>query len=154
MPSYGYFSMIGAAADLVAYLRGGGREQAVGRMERAATWQPSADSSRCGWRGAVFTALRGLSRGGGKRRRGLVRMLAKPPANLADGPFPWTDREAGRMSRARSSSEFPGTDMPGHEVFSDAQINALADEVMKLRSRAGAMFHDWPIRPATNASCR
>ncbi|MEI6178686.1 MAG: hypothetical protein WCS43_17470, partial [Verrucomicrobiota bacterium] len=65
----------------------------------------------------------------------LAKRFSKPPANLAKGPFLWTLTGEDLETRVARVIKFgvPGTDMPGHEVMTDAQIMALTEEVLLLR---------------------
>jgi len=79
-----------------------------------------------------------VSRRGRAGRRGdgaLAAGLSKRPANLADGPFLWTAGSDSLDLRIARVVKFgiPGTDMPGHEVLSDAEVLALTDQVLSLR---------------------
>ena len=67
----------------------------------------------------------------------LARRMSKPPANLVDGPFPWTPAGGDLETRVARVIKFgvPGSDMPGHEVMTDDQIIALAREVIRLREQ-------------------
>jgi cytochrome c oxidase cbb3-type subunit 2 len=65
----------------------------------------------------------------------LARRFRKPPANLTDGPLLWTAPPDGREPKVARVIKFglPGTDMPGHEVLTDAQIADLTAYVLRLR---------------------
>jgi cytochrome c oxidase cbb3-type subunit 2 len=65
----------------------------------------------------------------------LAPALGKPPANLRRGPFLWSPNGPELETRLARIIKFgvPGTDMPGHETLTDAQVLALARYVLGLR---------------------
>lgn len=137
MPSYRHLFDDRRGEDLIAYLRAAGVEQTGVRMEQAATWQPSPLTS--GANGAALfshhcAACHGEDgKGGGE----IGRLLARPPANLVDGPFIWTagtSTESSLKTARVIKFGITGTDMPGHETFTDAQVNALSSQMMRLRN--------------------
>ena len=61
--------------------------------------------------------------------------LVKPPRNLVEGPFLWTAGSEALELRVARVIKFgiPGTDMPGHEVLTDADVLDLTDYLLLLR---------------------
>ncbi len=136
MPSYQYLFEDRRGADLVAWLKTHGADLTNQIAETRNSWQPSPvtttdDGARLFSRHCV--ACHGVEgRGDGV----LAKRFVRPPANLAKGPFLWTtgntEEQFLKIARAIKFG-IPGTDMPGHEVFTDSQVHALTTEVVKLR---------------------
>jgi cytochrome c oxidase cbb3-type subunit 2 len=140
MPSYRHLFDDRRGEDLIAYLRTAGVDGIGARMERAASWQPSPEASDADG-AALFSRHCATCHGADGKGGGFTgRLLARPPANLTAGPFIWTGGSFAEDSlKAARVIKFgiPGTDMPGHESLTDAQVKALAEETMKLRSFRG-----------------
>jgi cytochrome c oxidase cbb3-type subunit 2 len=134
MPSFAFLFSDGRGDDLVAYLaslRGPGTQEHVAN-ERL-------------WRGSV--ALSGANGVDGERlfhrdcatchssdgrtRQSWQRSFKRLPPDLAVGPFfylPPSGPAAQRVERLAQIAKFgiPGTDMPGHEYLSDAEISSIS----------------------------
>lgn len=135
MPSYAHLFRDTRGDDLIAFLRDVPAETVQARAAAVLAWNPSPTASipdgaplynrHC----AVCHGP--VGHGDGK----LAPLFAKRPANLDLGPFLWTpsgpDLET-RVARVVKHG-IPGTDMPGHETLSDAQVVALARYVRYLR---------------------
>lgn len=136
MPSYTHLFADGRGDDLIAYLRESASGQTEAIRALAARWQPTVTSLPVKGRplfSAHCAACHGdLGHGDGK----LASKFSKPPANLTKGPFLWTPSGPDLDVRIARVIKFgvPGTDMPGHETMTDAQINALVEEVKNQRS--------------------
>jgi cytochrome c oxidase cbb3-type subunit 2 len=135
MPSYAHLFDDGRGDDLVRYLKESGVGATADVMARAAAWKPGVAAGGDGrsW----FEAHCAVCHGDGGRGDGpLAGKFIRPPANLVDGPFIWTAAGEDLATRTARVIKFgiPGTDMPGHEVMTEAQVNALADTVLGLRS--------------------
>jgi cbb3-type cytochrome c oxidase subunit II len=136
MPSYAHLFNDQRGDDLVDYLKSLGAERAFEIIGEREKWQPSmiakqADAKHL-FANHCAACHGGDARGGGK----LASRLIRPPTNLADGPYLWTAGEGkDAWQRVARTIKFglPGTDMPGHEVFDDAMIRALTDELMSWR---------------------
>ena len=140
MPSYAPLFADSRGEALIAYLQA----TAVGWVNtsagKAADWVPNrtagaappADGQRLFAR--LCTACHGAE---GRGDGALAANLAKRPANLVEGPFLWTAAPESRELRSARVIKFgiAGTDMPGHEVLSDAELLALTDQVLRLRKR-------------------
>src|SRR5690606_15388601 len=100
------------------------------RAERAASWVPAGEPRGDGR--VLFSKHCAVCHGeGGSGDGELAARFAKRPTNLVEGPFVWT---ADRITVARAIRwGLPGTDMPGHELLSDGETEALAEWVMGLR---------------------
>jgi len=135
MPSYAHLFKDTRGDDLIAFLRDVPAETMQARASAAFTWTPSPAAAIPD--GATLynhhcAVCHGpVGHGDGK----LAPLLAKRPANLDLGPFIWTpagpDLET-RVARVIKHG-IPGTDMPGHETLTDAQVVALARYVRYLR---------------------
>lgn len=135
MPSYAHLFEDTRGDDLVAFLRDVPAESVQARAAAALAWKPSPATAipegsplyhqHC----AVCHGP--VGHGDGK----LAPLLAKRPVDLDLGPFIWTpagpDLET-RVARVIKHG-IPGTDMPGHETLSDAQVVALARYIRYLR---------------------
>lgn len=135
MPSYAHLFDDGRGDDLVRYLKESGVKATADVMARAAAWQPAVAAGDDGQ--ALFAAHCAVCHGVSGRGDGpLAGKFIRPPANLVDGPFIWTSAGENLATRTARVIKFgiPGTDMPGHEVMTDAQVNALVDTLLGLRA--------------------
>jgi cytochrome c oxidase cbb3-type subunit 2 len=73
----------------------------------------------------------------GDGRGSLASTFTRPVPSLVDGPFAWTIAGENQELRTARIIKFgiPGTDMAGHEVMRDEQVNALVAEVLRLRKK-------------------
>lgn len=136
MPSYAHLFADRRGDDLVAYLKQSGSRNISMVQEMAARWRPDP-AVVSGDAAALFLANCAGCHGRHGRGDGpLASQLQNRPADLTQGPFAWTPDGADRQLRVARVIKFglPGTDMPGHEVMTDAQIQALAAEVLRLRN--------------------
>jgi cytochrome c oxidase cbb3-type subunit 2 len=137
MPSYAHLFDDQRGDDLVAYLKSLGAERAIEVMGEREKWQPSTNGKKADAKHLFVNhcaACHGSDGRGGK----LASRLIRPPTNLVDGPYLWTAGEGkDAWQRVARTIKFglPGTDMPGHEVFDDAMIRALTDELMSWRMK-------------------
>ena len=136
MPSYAHLFNDQRGDDLVAYLKSLGADRAFEIIGKREKWQPSMSAKQADAKHLFANhcaACHGCDgRGGGK----LASRLIRPPTNLVDGPYLWTAGEGkDAWQRVARTIKFGlhGTDMPGHEVFDDAMIRALTDELMSWR---------------------
>jgi len=136
MPSYQYLFEDRRGDDLVAWLKTLGSDQINSLAEKRNSWQPAkAKLTDDGAR--LFSRHCGMCHGAEGRGDGtLAKRLARSPANLVKGPFLWTtgnpDETYLKIARTIKFG-IPGTDMPGHEVFTDSQVRTLTAEVLRLR---------------------
>jgi cytochrome c oxidase cbb3-type subunit 2 len=139
MPSYAHLFDDKRGGDLVGYLKQSGVSATAAVMTRAAAWKPergSGQDARATGK-ALFAAHCAVCHGDGGHGNGpLSGKFLRPPANLVDGPFLWTAAGGELETRVARVIKFgiTGTDMPGHEVMTDAQVIALSEQVLKLRS--------------------
>jgi cytochrome c oxidase cbb3-type subunit 2 len=135
MPPYAHLFEDTRGDDLIAFLRDVPAETIQAHATAALAWTPSTTPSIPD--GApLYTRHCALCHGPVGHGDGkLAPLLAKAPAHLDRGPFIWTpagpDLET-RIARVIKHG-IPGTDMPGHETLSDAQVVALARYVGYLR---------------------
>lgn len=135
MPSYAHLFRDTRGDDLIAFLRDVPAETHQARASAALAWTPSPATAIP--EGAPLynrhcaTCHGTVGHGDGK----LAPLLAKRPANLDLGPFIWTPAGPDLESRIARVIKFglPGTDMPGHETLSDAQVIALTRYVRLFR---------------------
>lgn len=135
MPSYAHLFNDGRGGDLVTYLKQSGVDATAEVMARTAAWKPGLASGEDGR--ALFAAHCAVCHGDGGHGDGsLSGKFLRPPANLVEGPFLWTAAGGELETRIARVIKFgiTGTDMPGHEVMTDAQVNALSEHVLKLRA--------------------
>ena len=122
--------------DLVRYLKLSGVSATADVMARASAWKP--DGSEVSKDGAALFARHCAACHGpeGHGDGAMAASFARPPANLTKGPFIWTTAGPDLEIRTARAIKFGiiGSDMPGHETLTDAQVKALVDEGMKLRS--------------------
>jgi cytochrome c oxidase cbb3-type subunit 2 len=138
MPSYAHLFDDGRGEDLVRYLKESGVGATAAVMARAAAWKPGAAAGGDGR--ALFASHCATCHGDGGHGDGILSgKFPRPPANLVDGPFVWTACGENLETRIARIIKFgiTGTNMPGHEVMSDKQVNALVREVLRLRTHSG-----------------
>jgi cbb3-type cytochrome oxidase cytochrome c subunit len=144
MPSYFHLFDDGRGEDLVRYLKLSGVSATGDVMTRAAAWKPgrgSGQDARVAGK-ALFATHCAVCHGDGGHGDGpLSGHFLRPPANLVDGPFIRTAPGADLELRTARVIKFgiTGTDMPGQEVMTDAQVIALAEQVLNLRSCSGGL---------------
>lgn len=145
MPSYAHLFDDQRGDDLVRFLKESGVSHTMERMRTAAAWPPSPPANPAATpvkpkpdAKALFARHCAACHGPEGTGNGpLARQFIRPPANLRDGPFLWSRiaDESTPLPIARIVKfGIPGTDMPGHETLPDADIHALATEVLRLRS--------------------
>jgi cytochrome c oxidase cbb3-type subunit 2 len=142
MPSYAHLFDDGRGEDLVRYLKLSGVSATADVMTRAAAWKPVRDSGQAARATGktLFATHCAVCHGDGGHGDGpLSGKFLRPPANLVAGPFIRTSPGADLELRTARVIKFgiTGTDMPGHEVMTDAQVNALVEQVLNLRSFRG-----------------
>ena len=135
MPSYAGLFETGKGDDLVRYLTKSGESQMGDVVATAAKWQPEGTAAGTDGKALFATQCAACHGSEGRGDGPLALELVRKPANLVAGPFAWTPAGENLDLRVARVVKFglPGTDMPGHEVLSDAQILALRDHVLKLR---------------------
>ncbi|MDA1005272.1 MAG: cbb3-type cytochrome c oxidase subunit II [Verrucomicrobia bacterium] len=125
-------------ADLIAFLTNTTPEEWSSRLETIAAWTPSDPPPA---EGATLFALHCAACHGeaGRGDGPLARHFQRPPANLNAGPFLFSNPAPNgpplRETLARIAKfGLPGTDMPGHETLTDAEVLGLAEHLLSLRS--------------------
>lgn len=130
MPSYAYLFEDGRGDDLIAWLTSDVGEALVWRMEQAREWVPTGKADGDG--AALFSQHCTVCHGTEGRGDGVLAVkFSKPPANLVEGPFVWTS-DVESVVRVLKWG-VPGTDMPGHELLDDGELQSLAAWIMGLR---------------------
>ena len=141
MPAYGHLFQDQRGEDLIAFLRQHAAEDVAETQSRAASWKPAAGLQPDAAKGNVLfsrncAACHGAGGGGDGE---LAPSLKSPPRNLLAGPFSWTlpRPDEPQLSTVMRILKFgiPGTDMPGHETWSDQDLADLAAWVLELRQR-------------------
>jgi cytochrome c oxidase cbb3-type subunit 2 len=135
MPSYAHLFADNRGDDLVSYLAESGKERIENVREKASQWKPGSTAAREDGK-VLFSNYCAACHGASGLGDGpLARNFSKLPANLTKGPFLWTPAGGDLETRVARVIKFgvQGTDMPGHEVMTDAQIMALTEEVLLLR---------------------
>ncbi len=137
MPSYAHLFDDGRGEDLVSYLKQSGADAIPALVKKSANWNPASATSSVD--GAALFQQQCIHCHGaeGKGNGPLAGELAKPPANLANGPWIWSagDDPMPAIERVIKFG-ISGTDMPGHETLTDPQIIGLAAFVRDLRRTA------------------
>jgi cytochrome c oxidase cbb3-type subunit 2 len=140
MPSYAPLFADERGEALIAYLQSTAVGWVNSSTAKATDWMPGkpvvegtpADGPR------LFAGLCTACHGAEGRGDGAVAGgLLKPPANLVKGPLVWTAGPDAMELRVARVIKFGilGTDMPGHELLTDAEVLALTDHVLALRKR-------------------
>jgi cytochrome c oxidase cbb3-type subunit 2 len=143
MPGYSYLFRDGRRDDLVAYLESLRNPGSVQHLEsEIATWRPAADALEKS-RAVNGTQLFREHCATCHDPDGYVRLrwgsgFKVLPPDLAANRLADLENKSASEKRLRLDRiihfGIPGTDMPGHEYFSDAQTEALAAYVLKLRT--------------------
>jgi cytochrome c oxidase cbb3-type subunit 2 len=144
MPSYAHLFEDGGGDDLVRYLKESGVKATGDIMARAAAWKPTQGSGqdvRATGKALFSTHCAACHGTEGYGDGSLAGHFMRSPANLVKGPFIWTAPGQDLELRVARAVKFgiTGTDMPGHEVLTDADVNALVNEVLKLRTCSGGL---------------
>ena len=135
MPSYAHLFESGKGDDLVKYLKGSGVAKMGDVLATASKWTPHGTAAGEDGK-ALFASHCSACHGPNGLGNGPLSLdLMRKPANLKSGPFVWTPAGADLDLRISRVLKFGliGTDMPGHETFTDPQLLALKDYVLKLR---------------------
>ncbi|MEO8613919.1 MAG: cbb3-type cytochrome c oxidase subunit II, partial [Luteolibacter sp.] len=137
MPRYNHLFDSGKGEDLVSYLKQSSAAQMSIVIEKASRWVPTGNSEENDGK-KLFLANCAACHGPNGLGNGPISLdLVRKPANLVDGPFVWTPAGEKLELRIARIIKFgmPITDMPGHETLTDAEVLALSDHVLKLRSK-------------------
>lgn len=147
MPSYAYLFKSERGDDLLAYLaslRSPISEQHL--REEIAVWEPSAQSSieakHLDGRNLFNEYCATCHEPEGKVRQQWHASFRVLPSDLANAPLHSVPEDASFSQQQNATAKIvkfgiPGTSMPGHEYFPDAQVNAIADWVMTMRASTG-----------------
>jgi cytochrome c oxidase cbb3-type subunit 2 len=135
MPNYAHLFADGRGDALIRYLRESGIGATADRIRRAEEWRPN-EGADAGNARTLFAAHCANCHGADGHGNGpLANLFVRPPTNLVDGPFVWSetgDELELRMARVIKFG-IVGTDMPGHEALTDSQVSSLVEEVLGLR---------------------
>lgn len=137
MPAYAHLFQDHRGDDLVTYLKESGLSAMADVMKKANTWQP-ATTARSSDGPALYAKYCSMCHGPeGDGRGSLASTFTRPVPSLVSGPFAWTIAGENQELRTARIIKFgiPGTDMAGHEVMRDDQVNALVAEVLRLRKK-------------------
>lgn len=135
MPSYAHLFESGNGDDLIRYLKDSGVSKMGDVLTTSSRWTPHGTAAGHDGK-ALFDSHCAACHGPNGLGNGPLSLeFVRKPANLTQGPFVWTPAGDDLDLRIARVLKFGlvGTDMPGHEAFSDAQILALKDHVLKLR---------------------
>jgi cytochrome c oxidase cbb3-type subunit 2 len=140
MPNYAALFEDGRGDDLIAYLHATAAAWSGAKVANAAEWQPAKGRDEMDPERGRRMFARWCVACHGPEGRGdgpLAKRLAKPPVNLVAGPFLWTaGTEQLELKTARVVKfGLIGTDMPGHEVLTDAEVLDLSAYVLGLRKQ-------------------
>ncbi len=144
MPSYGFLFRDERGDDLVAYLKSLHTEGTAQHIAEEKLWQPSAkavaeaDAKQGGQLFQVYCATC-HDAGGDTRWQAHFRRL---PPDLTVGPYLYlqpSDSRQLRMIHLAQIAKFgiPGTDMPGHEYLSDADIASISLWLSQVIAQTG-----------------
>lgn len=137
MPSYAHLFEDGRGEDLIAYLT---RDRDVALPMVQERWQQAAkipDGPKDLARGKQLFAdhcavCHGVT---GQGDGPVAQQMGTPVANLVKGPFRWTQssivRDPDLIDRVIRFG-IPGTDMPGHETWTDEQVRSLRAWVIEM----------------------
>ena len=135
-PSCAHLYDSGKLDDLVRYQRDSGVKASPEVMETSAQWKPAEVAPASGGKELFAMQCAACHGPNGLGNGPLSLEFARKPANLVSGPFVWTPAGESLDLRIARVIKFGlvGTDMPGHEVLTDAQVLALKEHVLELRA--------------------
>jgi cytochrome c oxidase cbb3-type subunit 2 len=141
MPKYAGLFDDQRGADLIAYLQAAATEWSGDKVANAADWRPMKRREDVDPEHGMQMFSKWCVACHGPQGKGdgpLAKRLVKPPVNLVAGPFLWTAAaDQIELNTARVIKfGLLGTDMPGHEVLTDAQVMDLTAYVLGLRTAA------------------
>jgi cbb3-type cytochrome oxidase cytochrome c subunit len=143
MPSYGYLFQNRRGDDLVAYLESLREDQVDQHLAMESSWRPSPEAftSASSPEGARLYHLdcSTCHDAAGATRRTWQENFRRLPPNLATGPFlhlstSATPEELRNHVARIIKFGIRGTDMPGHEYFSDADIGSMSQWLVQNMS--------------------
>lgn len=146
MPSYGFLFRDERGNDLVAYLESLHAEGAAQHIAAERQWQPSstadAHADLADGRRLYQRDCANCHAADGATLRAWRASFKQLPANLAEGPYsylPVSDSPQQRMIHLAQIVKFgiPGTDMPGHEYLSDADVASIRLWLSQMIARPG-----------------
>lgn len=139
MPSYRHLFTDGRGDDLIAYLQRDLDQSFPVVQKLAQDWQPDS------WKRGDLSEGKKLFHehcavchgNDGQGKGALAAKWHKAPSNLAQGPWIWSSPREGE-SHAVSIARvirfgIPGTDMPGHETWTDEQTQAVTEYLLQWR---------------------
>lgn len=136
MPSYAHL-FIGEETrgeDLIDFLMAPGMGNVSERYQQIQEWQPRETVLTDSGASLFAQSCRSCHGTEGRGDGSLAGLWTRPPANLVNGPFFYSDGSGRREKLARIIKfGLPGTDMPGHETLSDEELTALTNFVLSLR---------------------
>jgi cytochrome c oxidase cbb3-type subunit 2 len=130
MPSYGHLFQDQRGDDLIAYLTQNINPQPMRLREVKlgdAQYGKMLFQQQC----SACHGTMGLGNGP------VAKNLLRPPTNLQTGPFVWSAGEGAFLHKRLAGivrDGIPGTDMPGHETWTDEQVANVVAYIVKLRS--------------------
>jgi len=134
MPAYGFLFQDQRGDDLVAYLQSLGADTILERSQTVRAWKPDAHVKYMPT--ARAARLFDQACAGCHDNGPAARLLDRPVRDLVSDPFlfvlegqPNSDLELARIIKFG----IPGTNMPGHESFSDEEISGLRTYVQQRR---------------------
>lgn len=137
MPSYAHLFKDGRGNDLVRYLKEAGAPASRAVMQTQAAWRPSVASGKGDGKSLFAKHCAACHGATGEGSGPFGRAFLRPPANLKQGPFIWsnqTDPAETELALARIIKfGIVGTDMPGHETLTDDAILSLVDALVEMR---------------------
>jgi cytochrome c oxidase cbb3-type subunit 2 len=136
MPNYAHLFDDGRGDDLVRYLKESGVAATADGMARAAAWKPESDAAHQNGKSLYAAHCMACHGAEGRGDGRLATQFARRPTNLVEGPFVWTGPGNDLELRTARLIKFGivGTNMAGHEVMTDEQVNALVAEVLRFRA--------------------
>ena len=135
MPSYAHLFNDARGDDLVEYLKQSGANSIGSLMAQSAQWKPGGTATINDGQKLFTTHCAACHGTTGEGNGPLARNFTRPPANLANGPFTWTNAGEATDLRVARVIKFgiPGHDMPGHETLTDPEVLTLTKKVLELR---------------------
>jgi len=143
MPSYEYLFGDRRGEDLIAFLQSLGQSTFADRQKTIAEWEPETAATPINFTKACALYLADCSPCHGISSRGdgpLAEVLAVKPRDLLGDDWIFVNGSENEEKGLARVIKFgvPGTNMPGHESYSDEEVMGLVNYIQLLRHKAVA----------------
>lgn len=139
MPSYQHLFNDRRGEDLVAYLQSLGNKRFAPRIQQTQLWQPDPQTPPLDFTASCALYIQDCAPCHGISSRGdgpLAEQLPVRPRNLLSDPWVFLPAHPNEAIGLAQTVKFgiPGTNMPGHEHYSDAEVLGIVSYLRTLRN--------------------